>query len=373
MKFKSNISELKVALTKAKTTISSKDNQPVLRNFCLKLVGNELTILATDLDLSTVCHLTVEGFADGLITIPGEKLFSIVNNANSDTIEFDIEDKKAVIKAGKYQASIQCLEADDFPTIAEFTAGDPLKADRASFLENLNRISFSISDNEARKNLLAVFINGGYIQASDGHVSSVCKFSSSIENTLIPSLAVPDLVRVLRNSSAEFIEIATTDSFLLFRLGKDLFITRLSQANFPDIPKKVLKPTEKNPIVATVEKKALVGVLNRVSITSNVNSLAVNFKISNSKLELSAADLEGNLSVEEIPCDHNEDAEFNLNYEYVLDICKSVSSDSISMKIHPNLRIPIRVDDGDFTALLMRLAPTSLKQENEEQKQTSED
>lgn len=373
MKFKSNISELKVALTKAKTTISSKDNQPVLRNFCLKLVGNALTILATDLDLSTVCHLTVEGKEDGLITIPGEKLFSIVNNANSDTIEFSIEDKKATIKAGKYQANIQCLEADDFPSIAEFTSANPLKADRAAFLENLNRISFSISDNEARKNLLAVFINGGYIQASDGHVSSVCKFSSSIENTLIPSLAVPDLVRVLRNSSAEFIEIATTDSFLLFRLDRDLFITRLSQANFPDIPKKVLKPTEKNPIVATVEKKALIGVLNRVSITSNANSLAVNFKISNSKLELSAADLEGNVSTEEIDCEHNQDAEFNLNYEYVLDICKSVSSDSISMKIHPNLRIPIRIDDGDFTALLMRLAPTALKQENDEQKQTSED
>ena len=43
------------------------------------------------------------------------------------------------------------------------------------------------------------------------------------------------------------------------------------------------------------------------------------------------------------------------------------------MKIHPNLRIPIRIDDGDFTALLMRLAPSALKQDNDEQKQTSED
>ena len=367
MKFKTSISDLKVALAKAKTTISSKDNQPVLRNFCLNLQGNDLTIFATDLDLATVCKVTVEGAEDGVITIPGEKLFSIVNNANSDVIDFNIENKKAFITAGKFQATIQCLEADDFPSIVEFTAQEPLKADRISFLENLNRISFSISDNEARKNLLAVFINGGYIQASDGHVSSVCKFVSSIENTLIPSLAVPDLVRVLRNSSAEFIEIATTDSFLLFRLDKDLFITRLSQANFPDIPKKVLKPTEKNPIVATVEKKALVGVLNRVSITSNANSLAVNFKISDKKLELSAADLDGNISVEDIPCDHNEDIEFNVNYEYVLDICKSVSSDSITMKIHPNLRIPIRIEDGDFIALLMRLAPTSVNQDEQVQ------
>lgn len=361
MKFKTGISDLKVALAKARTTISSKDNTPVLRNFCLKLEGNDLTIFATDLDLATVCKVPVEGAEDGIITIPGEKLFNIVSNANSDSIEFSIENKKADITVGKFKATIQCLEADDFPTIAEFTAQEPLKANRVSFLENLNRISFSISDNEARKNLLAVFINGGYIQASDGHVSSVCKFASSIENTLIPSLAVPDLVRVLRNSSAEFIEIATTDSFLLFRLEKDLFITRLSQANFPDIPKKVLKPTEKNPISILVEKKALVGVLNRVSVTSNANSLAVRVKVADGKLQLSAADLDGNISSEDIPCEHNENIDFDINYEYMLDICKSVSSDSIQMKLHQNLRIPIRIEDGDFIALLMRLAPTSTK------------
>lgn len=365
MKFKVSIPELKVALAKARTTISSKDTQPVLRNFCLELEGNNLAIFATDLDLATVCRLTVEGKEDGRITIPGEKLFSIVSNANSDELECSIEGKTAEIKAGKFKANIQCLEADDFPAIEQFNEKEPLKADRGTFLENLNRISFSISDNEARKNLLAVYINGGFIQASDGHVSSVCKFASTIENTLIPSLAVPDLVRVLRNSSAQNIEIATTDSFLMFRLENDLFITRLSQAKFPDIPKKVLKPTEKNPIVVAVDKKALVGVLNRVSITSNANSLAVNFKVADKKLVLSAADLEGNISVEDIPADHNEDVEFNLNYEYVLDICKSLTSDTFEMKIHPNMRIPIRIEDGDFIALLMRLAPA--KQDDTEQ------
>lgn len=362
MKFKAGISDLKLALAKAKTTISCKDNQPVLRNFCLKLVGNDLTIFATDLDLSTVCKLTVEGSEDGIITVPGEKLFAIANNANSDSIEFDIDSAKAQITAGKFIANIQCLAADDFPSIAEFNASNPLKAERVSFLENLNRISFSISDNEARKNLLAVYINEGFIQASDGHVSAVSKFSSSIENTLIPSLAVPDLVRVLRNSSAEHIEIAATDSFLLFRIDKDLFITRLSQAKFPDLIKKVLKPTEKNPISIQVEKKALVGIIHRVSVTSNANSLAINFKFANKKLELSAADLDGNISTEDIPCDFSQDTEFNLNYEYVLDICKSISSDTLTMKVNENLRVPIRIEDGDFTALLMRLAPSSVKQ-----------
>lgn len=357
MKFKASVSDLLVALSKAKTTISQKDVQPVLRNFCLKLVGNELTIVATDLDLATVCVIEVAGSEDGVITVHGDKLYNIVAAAGTADLLFESAENHAVILVGKFKALVQCIDAVDYPTVATFNEASPIKMERASFLENLNRISFSISDNEARKNLLAVFIDSGYIQASDGHVSSVCKFDSSINNTLIPALAVPDLVRVLRSSGAGFIEIATTDSFLLFRLDKDLFITRLSQAKFPDIPNKILKPTENNPINLVIDKKSLVAAIKRVSITSNQSSLAVNFKVESNVLFLSSSDIDGNNSGEDFAIEASEDIEFNLNYECVQDICKSVNAESISMKIAPNLRVPIRIEDGDFISLLMRLSP----------------
>lgn len=366
MKFKASVSDLLVALSKAKTTISQKDVQPVLRNFCLNLVGNELTIVATDLDLATVCVIEVEGAEDGVTTVHGDKLFAIVAASGNQDFIFESNGAQASISTGKFKASVQCIDAEDFPSVVSFDEVAPVKMERANFLENLNRISFSISDNEARKNLLAVFIDSGYIQASDGHVSSVCKFDSSINNTLIPALAVPDLVRVLRSSGASFIEIAATDSFLLFRLDKDLFITRLCQAKFPDIPNKVLKPTENNPISLLIDKKSLVSSLRRVSITSNQSSNAVNFKVVQNVLFLSSSDIDGNNSGEDFAIEASEDVEFNLNYECVQDICKSVNSDSISMKLAPNLRVPIRIEDGDFISLLMRLSPAVSNKKDEE-------
>lgn len=358
MKFKTSIVDIKTALLKAKTTISQKDVQPVLRNFCLKLEGSTLSILATDLDLATVCKIMVEGTEDGIVTVPGLKFFDIVNLSSAENLEFYIADgsKQASVKAGKYSAFLQCLSADDFPTIAEFEESAILKADRGIFLESLNRISFSISDNEARKNLLAVFIDGGYIQATDGHVSSVTKFSGDIKNTLIPSLAVPDLVRVLRSSSADFIEVSSNASFLMFRLGKDLFVTRLSQAQFPDIPNKVLKPTENNNIVISVQKKEFLEAVRRVAITSNSNSNAVTFTASGKVLKISSIDVEGNNSEEEVDAQVSEDIEFLANHGYIEDICKSIYSDSLVMKMASAIRVPIRIEDGDFITLLMRLS-----------------
>lgn len=359
MKFTASVADLKSALLKAKSTIAIKEIQPVLRNYCLKLEGDILTIISTDLELTTVCSIKVKPEEDGVITMPGDKLYAMILYASSADVTITVDGNTATILAGSYKANLQCLPADDFPSWENKDNSAPIIMSRQKFLDALNRISFSISDNEARKNLLAVYINGGYIQASDGRVSSVCSFDSSVNGVLIPSLAVPDLVRVMKNAQAENLEISTSKSFLLFKLGKDFFMSRLSQASFPDIPNRILKPTEKNPIKIELSKSELTDALQRVAVTANQSNLAVDFNFKNGSLSLLSGDIDGNKSVEQIPAKCSEPITFSLNYEYVFDICKSVSSDNLLLKVHPQIRVPIRIEDGDFIALLMRQTVTS--------------
>lgn len=356
MKFKVNTLDIQQALDRCKTTVSLKDAKPVLRNFCLQVADNKLSIMATDLELATVCTIPVFDAEDGAITLPAIKLFSAVALGSSEFLEFELIGETAHIVIGNFNMDLQGLAATEFPTLEEFHEASPITMERELFLTNLNRISFSISDNEARKNLLAVFINAGYIQASDGHVSSLCKFSDQVNNVLIPSLAVPDLVRVLKASKADNIEIANSDSWLLFKVGDDLFSTRLSQAKFPDIPNKILKPANGNNINIVFEKADLEAAVRRVAVTSDSSSLAINLAFSADKCTISSIDGDGNKSVEIVDCKNSEDIEFMLNYQYVLDFIKSINGDKIDMKASVNPRMPIKIHDGDFITLLMTLA-----------------
>ena len=197
MKFTVETNVLNEALKKAGATLSQKDNTPLFRNFALKAKDDKLTIMSTDTDLATICVVPVTNVEEGEVTIPGAKFQNIAKLTDSPNITVESEGTSIKVYSETTNYVLQGLDASEFPELAVITNQDTKKADRAQFLENLNRISFSISDNEARKNLLAVFIAKGYIQASDGHVSSVCKFDSQLDNLLIPSSAVTELVKVL--------------------------------------------------------------------------------------------------------------------------------------------------------------------------------
>jgi len=359
MKFTASIVSLKAALLKAKTTIAAKDIKPVLKNFLFELQNGTLRIMASDLDLSTVCEIKVTEHSPGSITVPGQKFYAIVENSSSDTLNFTLEGSLSLIETGSYSAHLQCLPVDDFPEVELFNCKNPFSIPRQSFVDSINRISFSISDNEARKNLMAVYINGGFIQATDGHVSSVISFSDTINDVLIPSLAVPDLIRVLRASDSSDLLIAASDSFLMFRVNDDTFSCRLSQAKFPDIVGRVLVPTKKNPISVVFNKEELTKSVNRIAITASQSSFSINYKISGGKAKVSSSDADGNFSSEELSVKHSDDIDFDINFIYLLDICKSIEAAEVEFKMAPNLRVPIRIDNGNFTALLMRLVKSS--------------
>lgn len=366
MKFTVETNVLNEALKKAGATLSQKDNTPLFRNFALKAKDDKLTIMSTDTDLATICVVPVTNVEEGEVTIPGAKFQNIAKLTDSPNITVESEGTSIKVYSETTNYVLQGLDASEFPELAVITNQDTKKADRAQFLENLNRISFSISDNEARKNLLAVFIAKGYIQASDGHVSSVCKFDSQLDNLLIPSSAVTELVKVLRNSAADSVEIASDGNFLLFKLNDDLFSCRLSQAKFPDIVGKLLIPTAKNDIKIEVDKNLFERAVKRVSITSNISSFAINLEVTGNKMKLSSDNADGDKSSETLPVVASGDYTCSLHYEYLLDICKSTVGDKIIMKAHNNIRVPIRFENDDFVSLLMRLVPPTPKAEESE-------
>jgi len=381
IKFTVKQEDLLGALKKAKGTLACNDTRVILKNFAIKASENgRLSIVSTDLDLTSVCECDAIVEIAGATTVPGDQFLGIIQRAGSLDVTLEVDNNKAKISSGKFVAQLSCLAAEDFPSIADFPNDSKQEVQREKFLDTLNRISFSICDNEARKNLLNVMIDNGEMFASDAKVTTATHldFAQDLTDIMIPSQAVRDLVRILRSSDSDILEIGKTSSFLMFRIDTDVFISRLSTSKFPDIRKRGLIPSANNDIHLTVERQALLDAVRRVSCTSSEKSRAVSLVAGAKNLNLSSYDRSGNSSQEDLDASLDrlvegsansisEKMTFIFDHQYLEDVLSSLSTDSVTFKIADNIRMPVRLEEPNFIVMIMRLSDTVLKEQDEEE------
>jgi DNA polymerase III subunit beta len=77
MKFNISVEQFVNALTKLNLVIPSHSTLPILDNIMFDLKGNELTLLASDLEIFIRNSIKVEGLEDGEIAMPAKKLLDL--------------------------------------------------------------------------------------------------------------------------------------------------------------------------------------------------------------------------------------------------------------------------------------------------------
>lgn len=77
MKFNISVEQFVNALTKLNLVIPSHSTLPILDNIMFDLKGNELTMLASDLEIFIRNSMKVEGLEDGEIAMPAKKLLDL--------------------------------------------------------------------------------------------------------------------------------------------------------------------------------------------------------------------------------------------------------------------------------------------------------
>ena len=97
MKFNISIEEFVNALTKLNLVIPTHSPLPILDNIMFQLNGNELKLVASDLEIFIKTTIKVEGTEDGEIAVPGKRLFDLVKSLVTKVdfadvaIDFDME------------------------------------------------------------------------------------------------------------------------------------------------------------------------------------------------------------------------------------------------------------------------------------------
>jgi DNA polymerase III subunit beta len=329
-----------LALTQG--VVERKTTIPILSNLLCEAKGSQLTITATDLELSirTSCEVKVK--KDGAATIPAKKLLELVRLLPDEEIRFKLlENHWVQIVCERKAYKMVGMARDNFPAIPAFP--HPLVKIPAKLLSALiTKTSFAISMEESRYTL-----NGGLLLikpdtlamvATDGHRLALAETDhtftglNSEARVLVPKKAMVEVQRLAAEAGDDGqIEFARDENHLFFQLGPRLLISRMLTGQFPNY--EAVLPRENNKTVV-LERNELNDALRRVSQLADQRSHAVKFALAPEGVELSASSPEYGEAKESIEKEYKGDPlAIGFNAQYLLDFLAAAAEGPISIEL----------------------------------------
>ncbi|HAO99646.1 MAG TPA: DNA polymerase III subunit beta [Fibrobacteres bacterium] len=328
------------ALHMACNAIPSKTTLQILYNLLFQLKGNELEIRATDLDMTIVLKLQVEGHKNGSIVVNARKLLEVVKELPDFPVIISVDDFLFTIKSESgFHGTLTGYDASEYPSLPEVEHGKAFKAPLKDLRFLAEKASFAVSTDFSRMSLTGVYCEGknGKLEmvATDGHRFG--KAWIELKGATLPGVILPPkaLGQVLRMSEdpEELIEIEIGAAQARFSTQAITLLTKLIDGPYPNYENVIPKEFARN---MKCNREHLMSVLRRVSTLSNAKTHLVVFGFEAKSLQLTAKnpDLGGD-SEESLPVEfQGEKVEVGVNAAYMLEELRLSQSEEIRLKFN---------------------------------------
>jgi DNA polymerase-3 subunit beta len=342
MEFSVTKSALLSELSMTQGVVERKTTIPILSNLLVEARDSQLTITATDLELSirTSCEAKVK--KEGAGTIPAKKLLELVRLLPEGEIKVKLlENHWVEITSDRKKYKLVGMAKENFPALP--TMPHTLVRIPAAILRGLiSKTKFAISMEESRYTL-----NGGLLilrpdtlamVATDGHRLALAETDHKLTGlngelkVLVPKKAMDEVEKLsaAADSDAQF-DFAKDESHLFFQVHHRLLISRILTGQFPNY--EAVLPRDNNKHVV-IERGELTDAVRRVSQLADQRSHAVKFSISGEGVEISASSPEYGEAKESIEKEYKGDAiSIGFNSSYMLDFLGAAADGPVSIEL----------------------------------------
>ena len=117
MKFTCSQGALTRALNTVSKAVSIRTTIPILKGILLTVKGNELTVTASDLDLSIETKMEVQAAEEGSAVVSSKLFSEIVRKLPNAVLQIEEAEGKMEISCLGSHFTIVSLPADEFPAI----------------------------------------------------------------------------------------------------------------------------------------------------------------------------------------------------------------------------------------------------------------
>src|SRR5438067_5084997 len=297
--------------------VERKNTIPILANVLMEAKGDEVRLLATDLEVGLRSKCVASVAKGGSLTLPAKKFYEIVKSLPETEIRI-AEDKGGVkVAAERFDSRMQTLPREDFPTLPEASSAPTATLPRAALKEMVSKTQFAITGEDTR-----YFLNGALfvlrpdsmsLVATDGHRlalvsvardakgrkgSAVGGTDDEIKATL-PKKTLGELARLLVEGDDD-IKYERGENHLFFDVGGRLLISRMIDGQFPAYERVIPKGNDNH---IEFERDRLTNAVKRVALLSNERSRAVKFQIDTGKVEVTSSSSEFGEAREQLAVD----------------------------------------------------------------------
>jgi DNA polymerase-3 subunit beta len=368
MKFESKKGTLLETLQMAQNAIPNKTTLQILNNFLLKLEGNSLEITATDLDLSIIQKIEVEGSQDGSIVINAKKFLEVIRELPDLPVICSVDEYVLTIKSGtSFQCNITGYDASEYPAMPdeESMQSVQITAEELKFL--FEKTSFAVSiDYTTRVSLTGICweykdkaLN---MVGTDGHklgkASMPLEKFGLKESIIIPPRAISQVLKV-GSSEEQKLQVDVGEANIRFRCENVTIYSKLIEGPYPDYEKVI--PVELSRIIS-INREELISVLRRVATMAHAKTRQVKFTFSKDSLFLSARNQDlGGDSEESLPIKYEgKDISVGYNAAYVLEVLRLINTEELKIKLNSNLGATVFQPDQEDAKYFFIVMPLRL-------------
>ncbi len=371
MVFEVSSSELLKKLQVASGAISSNPVIPILEDFLFDLSGNEITISATNLEVTIISSIEVKGKEDGRVAIPAKILLDTLKALPDQPVKFKIhKDNNSIkIKSAYGEYKLTGDNASDFPETPAEDNVNEIELESSSLIKAINNTIFATSNDELRLAMTGVLMqmdfNKVIFVSTDAHKLvkyTIGGLSSDLtESIIIPKKGLTVFKNAISSSDEESAKISFNNKNIFFKSGDTLVISRLIDSKYPDYNAVIPVDNDKT---LTVNRSDFQNSLKRIVIYSNKTTNQVVLNLAEDSLTISAQDLDfSNEETEQISCDYKSDPlTIGFNAKFLVEMLGIIETDDINLQLSaPNKAgILLPTDESDQEKLMMLVMPVMM-------------
>jgi DNA polymerase-3 subunit beta len=349
--------------------VERKNTIPILANVLIEANGDEVKLLATDLEVGLRSRCTAAVSKSGALTLPAKKLYEIVKALPETDVRIE-EDRNGVkVAADRFDSRMQTLPREDFPTLPEASGTVSATLPRDVTKQMVAKTQFAITGEDTR-----YFLNGALfilrpdsmsLVSTDGHrlalvtvprEAAPAKGRGAEEEirVILPRKTLLELGRLLSEGEGD-IKFERGENHLFFDIGGRLLISRMIDGQFPAFERVIPKSNDKR---VEFDRDRLTSAVRRVALLSNERSRAVKFQIDKGRVEIASSSPEFGEAKEVLVVDYTAaPVTICFNAQYVLDFLGVVETDSVGLEFKDDMSQavmkPVGSEGYDYTYVIM--------------------
>ena len=322
--------------------VERRNTLPILSNVLLHCDGNQMSCLATDLELEVAARASIAGTKAVTLTTSARKLYDIVRALPDEAdLSLDLQDNKLLLRSSRSRFTLQTLDASTFPRMPELADSSiELRMPQGALRELLRLTQYAMAQQDIRyylngllldqtgETLRLVATDGHRLAYSEGRADGPVEGSAS--STILPRKLVQELSRLLTDGD-EPVTLQVGAQQVRANFGDICIASKVIDGKFPDYTRVI---PQDQPRTVDVSRSLFLDALRRAEILSNDKFRSVRLLLEPGKLGVSCTNSEQEEAAEELEVDYQgESLDIGFNVQYLLEALSTLASETVTLNL----------------------------------------